>query len=141
MEVSPQYLVDSSAMNRMKHDSVQRRLGPLIAAGLVATCAALDLEALYSARNPQEYEKLRATRASIFIYLDTNEEDWSQALDVQRSLAAKSIHRGPKIPDLIIAAVAFRYQLTLLHFDSDFDRIAELTGQSMEWVVPRGSIQ
>ncbi|MYV42666.1 PIN domain-containing protein [Streptomyces sp. SID1328] len=141
MDVSPQYLVDSSAMNRMKYDSVQKRLGPLISAGLVATCAALDLEALYSARNPTEYEKLRATRAAIFTYLDTNEEDWSQALDVQRSLAAKSIHRGPQIPDLIISAVAFRYQLTLLHFDSDFDRIAELTGQSMEWVVPRGSIQ
>ncbi|MGQ3549024.1 PIN domain nuclease [Streptomyces rochei] len=139
MEVSPQYLVDNSAMNRMKYDSVQKRLGPLIAAGLVATCAALDLEALYSARNPAEYEKLRATRASILTYLDTTEEDWNQALDVQRSLAAKSIHRGPQVPDLIIAAVAFRHQLTLLHYDSDFDRIGELTGQPMEWVVPRGS--
>lgn len=128
-------------MNRMKYEPVKKRLGPIIAAGLVATCAALDVEALYSARNPAEYEKTRATRASIFTYLETNEEDWSQALDVQRSLAAKSIHRGPKVPDLIIAAVAFRHELTLLHFDSDFDRIAELTGQSMEWVVQRGTVQ
>lgn len=141
MEVSPQYLVDSSAMNRIKYEPVQKRLSPLIAAGLVATCAALDLEALYSAQNPGEYEKMRGMRASIFTYLDTGEEDWSQALDVQRSLAAKSIHRGPKIPDLVIAAVAFRYGLTLLHYDSDFDRIAELTNQSIDWVVPRGSVQ
>ncbi|MER7038683.1 PIN domain nuclease [Streptomyces microflavus] len=141
MELSPQYLVDSSAMNRMRYEPVQKRLGPIIGAGLVATCAALDLEALYSARNPAEYEKLRATRASIFTYLETSEEDWAQALDVQRSLAAKSIHRGPRIPDLVIAAVAMRYTITLIHFDSDFDRIAELTGQPMEWVVPRGTVQ
>ncbi len=141
MDVSPQYLVDSSAIHRMKYEPVKKRLAPLIAAGFVATCSALDLEALYSARNPDEYEKLRATRAAIFTYLDTEEADWRQALDVQRSLAAKSIHRGPKIPDLVIAAVAFRHNLTLLHYDSDFDRIAELTGQPMEWVVPRGSVQ
>jgi len=28
----------------------------------------------------------------------------------------------------------------VLHYDHDYDVIAEVTGQAMEWVVPRGSI-
>ena len=31
-------------------------------------------------------------------------------------------------------------RLTVLHYDADFDLIAEITGQPTEWVVPRGSI-
>ncbi|MBK3583939.1 PIN domain nuclease [Streptomyces cyaneofuscatus] len=140
MALDPQYLVDSSAMHRMKFEPVQARLGPLISAGLVATCGPLDVEYLYSARNPDEYEEMRSTRSAVLTYIDTDESDWQQALSVQRALAAKSKHRGPQIPDLIISAVAFRYGLTLLHYDSDFDRIAEETGQSAEWVVPRGTV-
>ncbi len=30
--------------------------------------------------------------------------------------------------------------LTVLHYDADYDRIAQLTGQSTQWIVPRGSI-
>ncbi len=26
------------------------------------------------------------------------------------------------------------------HYDEDFDRIATITGQAAEWIVPRGSI-
>jgi hypothetical protein len=29
----------------------------------------------------------------------------------------------------------------VLHHDTDFDRIAAVTGQPVEWVVPRGSVQ
>jgi len=28
----------------------------------------------------------------------------------------------------------------VLHYDADFDLIAEITGQPCEWVVPRGTI-
>jgi hypothetical protein len=28
----------------------------------------------------------------------------------------------------------------VLHYDQDFDKIANLTGQRCEWVVPAGSI-
>ena len=39
------------------------------------------------------------------------------------------------IDDLIIAAAAEQAGLTVLHYDDDFDLIAEVTGQPMEWVV------
>jgi predicted nucleic acid-binding protein len=139
MAVDPQYLVDNSAWNRLKYESVAARLKPLADANLVATCGALEVEALYSARSPEDYEKLRVTRLAIFTYLETEETDWQRALATQRELAAKSQHRGPKVPDLLIAAVAQRHGLTLIHYDSDFDRIVEVTSQRAEWVVPRGS--
>jgi hypothetical protein len=44
------------------------------------------------------------------------------------------------VPDLLIAAAAEADSLTVLHYDADFDRIAAVTGQRSEWVVPAGSI-
>jgi predicted nucleic acid-binding protein len=136
--VDPEYLIDNSAWNRLKYDSVAARLRPLADAGVIASCGAQDLEALYSA-NTGEYESLRNERLAIFTYLETEEADWQRALTVQRELAKKSQHRGVKIVDLLTAAIAEHHGLVLLHYDSDYDRVAEVTGQRAEWVVPRGS--
>jgi hypothetical protein len=48
--------------------------------------------------------------------------------------------RAVGFPDLLIAAVAEREQLTLLHYDSDYDLVHEITQQPMQWVVPRGTV-
>jgi len=58
---------------------------------------------------------------------------------VQAALARKGGHRSLSIPDLLIAAAAEAAGLTVLHYDSDFDLVAEVTGQPTEWVVPKGS--
>ena len=55
--MKPRYLVDKSALARMSEPSVRRRLEPIIEAGEAATCAIIDLEVLYSARNEAEYRK------------------------------------------------------------------------------------
>jgi predicted nucleic acid-binding protein len=44
------------------------------------------------------------------------------------------------IPDLVIAAAAELAGQTVLHYDSDFELIADVTGQPHQWVLPRGSI-
>ncbi|HBL30744.1 MAG TPA: hypothetical protein DD490_28245 [Acidobacteria bacterium] len=62
-----------------------------------------------------------------------------RALDVQGLLARIGHHRVA-IPDLTIAAVAESAQLTILHYDRDYDVIAQVTGQAVEWVVARGSV-
>jgi predicted nucleic acid-binding protein len=62
-----------------------------------------------------------------------------RASDVQGELAARGLHRAVKIGDLIIAAAAERSRLVVLHYDHDFDRIAGVTGQPVEWVVPSGA--
>jgi predicted nucleic acid-binding protein len=58
---------------------------------------------------------------------------------VQRLLAAKH-QRGRKVPDLLIAAAAEASDLAVLHYDADYDRIAQVTGQRVEWVVPAGVV-
>jgi len=45
-----------------------------------------------------------------------------------------------KLPDLLIAATAEAANLTIIHYDADFDLIASVTGQSCEWIVPAGSV-
>ena len=45
-------------------------------------------------------------------------------------------HRQVKIPDLLIAAVAARHDVVLVHYDADYDVIAGITGQRMRWAAP-----
>ena len=39
----------------------------------------------------------------------------------------------------LLFATAERHSLIVLHYDADYDRISTITGQPVEWVVPRGS--
>ena len=50
-----------------------------------------------------------------------------RAVQVQRLLAARGQHRAPSVPDLVIAAIAERARLTVLHADKDFELIVEVT--------------
>lgn len=138
MALSPLYLADKSALARMREASVASRVGPLLQDRLVATCPVIDLEVLYSARSPVDYERIRAERRALPTCPITAEVT-DRALDVQRMLAAHGRHRVP-LPDLLIAAVAELNDLTVLHYDADFDRIAGVTGQPVSWVAPPGSI-
>ncbi|HEV7672694.1 MAG TPA: PIN domain nuclease [Thermoanaerobaculia bacterium] len=119
--------------------SVGVRLAPLIEAGEIATCAMVDLEVLFSSRNHEEHESTRLRRRSAFENVPLTEAIFERAIEVQGELARTGKHRVP-IPDLIIAAAAESAGLTVLHYDADFDQIAQVTGQVVEWVVPRGSV-
>lgn len=66
-------------------------------------------------------------------YLTPRIED--RALEIQILLADRGLHRGPSIPDLLIAATAELAGLTVLHFDKDFDTIASVTGLSATWLT------
>lgn len=133
------YLVDTSALARAHVPAVLDAMGPLIRAGLVAVCAVIEAEMLVSARNLVEHDETRR-RLRSFEWLPTPDEVWAQVADTQRALTERGLHRAVPIPDLVIAATAHRHAVTVLHYDADFDLIAEVTGQPVQWVVPRGSI-
>lgn len=137
--MSARYLVDKSALARMIRDPVRSRLEPIIEAGEAATCAIVDLEVLYSARGYDDLVRARRRRSLAYHRVPLTEEIFDRAMDVQAELARSGRHRRP-IPDLIIAAAAESAGLTVLHYDADFDTIAEVTRQPVEWVVPRGSV-
>lgn len=136
----PTFLADKSALTRREtRPEVREVLEPLLVAGEIATCGIIDLELLYSARDRATYRSLvEALRGMPRAPLD--EDAVNRALGVQAMLAERSQHRAVPLPDLLVAACAESAGLTVLHYDADFDRIAELTGQPTQWIVERGSV-
>ena len=105
------YLIDKSALARMPLAAVRSRLAPIIEAGEAATCAIIDLEVLFSARNYEEHERIRRRRALAYESVPITESILQRAIDVQAELARTGRHRAP-IADLIIAAAAEAANLT-----------------------------
>ena len=95
------------------------------------------LELLYSVRSPADYEK-RWDGLWDLPWLHLTEAVARRALDIQRLLAVSSGHRRP-IPDLLVVATAIEHGATVLHYDHDFDLIAEAVGLDARWIIPRGT--
>ena len=134
----PRYLVDSSVLGRAHQPIVGERLQELELHGRLWTCRMTDLEVVYAARTRDVPGVVAARRALPEAAITP--ETMDRALDVMAELAARHHHRGVKPADCVIAASAEARGLGVLHYDDDFDRIAEVTGQHTEWVAPRGSL-
>ena len=113
---------------------------PLIAAGRVALCTPVVFELGFSARNPGDYDEL-ISRTGAFEIAPTTQGDLHRALDIQAQLARRGMHRAVSLVDALVAAVAESRGLTVLHYHADFERVAAITGQTAEWVVPRGTAE
>jgi predicted nucleic acid-binding protein len=134
------HLADTSALARLRHPAVAAALGPLIEAGLVATCGVIEFELGWAAKSSAEFDELRADRDAGYEWLAIRDEDWRRALDIQAALWRSGLVRAVGFPDLLIAAAAERERVILLHYDRDYEHIAAVTGQPMQWVVPRGRV-
>jgi predicted nucleic acid-binding protein len=132
------HLVDTSVLTRLARPEVRSTLQPRAERGELARAGISDLEVGYSARSASEWDRL-AEALGVFELVETTSEHVRRAKQVQRLLVAKH-QRGRKVSDLLIAAAAELERLIVLHYDADFDRIAAVTGQRSEWVVPAGSI-
>ncbi|MGH3769131.1 MAG: PIN domain nuclease [Pseudonocardiaceae bacterium] len=132
------HLVDKSALARLVKPAVAQVVLPLLSAGRLAVCGMTELEVLYSVRCAEEHRRVRLELRGLE-RLPTPDEVWDRAVDVHAALAEHGQHRAVALPDLIIAAVAERHNIPVLHYDRDFDVIAEVTGQTVEWVVPAGT--
>jgi predicted nucleic acid-binding protein len=125
------YLADVSAFARLHLDDVVARIGPLILAGEVASSGVVDLELLATARTADAHAALRADRAAL-PHVPLTDADVERAIDVQGRLAARGVHRDISISLLLVAAIAERAALTLLHDDPRLALVAEVTGQPTE---------
>jgi predicted nucleic acid-binding protein len=134
------YLADTSVyVLRARHPQIRRRFETLLAEGRLAGCQMTSLEFLNNAPDPKSYEILRGALHGQR-WLDVTTEAMNRALATHRELARTSQHRHFRLPDLVIAATAETNGATVLHYDADYDRIAAVTGQPMEWVAPKGSL-
>jgi predicted nucleic acid-binding protein len=132
------HVVDSSVLTRMGRASIREVIEPMVERGELARAGISDLEVGYSARSADEWDQ-PAEALDVFELVETTADHVRRARQVQRLLAARH-QRGRKIPDLLIAAAAEARNLSVLHYDADFDRIAAVTGQRCQWVVPAGSV-
>jgi hypothetical protein len=132
------YLADTSVFARLVKPAVVAVFAPLAAVGQVAVCAPVIFELGYAARSPSDYREL-TDRLSSYPPVATTEADHQRALEIQAALAARSQHRALSLVDALVAAIAEARQLIVLHYDADFELVAEVTGQDHRWVVARGT--
>jgi predicted nucleic acid-binding protein len=134
------YLADTSVLVQQRQNvQVRERFERLLVQGRLAICQMSALEFLNNAPDPRGYETIWAA-LRVYRWLDVTVDAMDRALDTHRRFAEKSQHRGFSLPELIIAATAEQHGATVLHYDDDYDRIAAITGQPVEWVAPRGSL-
>jgi hypothetical protein len=133
-------LADTSVWARKAHPLIREWFTSAIEAGDIAACGMIALELLHSARNPGEFALIEDGLRGM-PWVEPDAADWLRAREVYRVLGDRPgmMQRSVKHPDLLIAAAAERAGLTLVHYDADYVAIAEITGQPIRWVAPRGS--
>lgn len=133
--------MDKSALARVDREAtVLTALIHLDESGELATSAVIELEIGYSTRSLAEFDAVSADRRALYRDLPLAREVTNRARFVQRELVRQGHHRGPGVSDLLIAATAETHGAVVVHYDADFDTIAEITGQPTQWIVPRGSV-
>ncbi|CAN5257529.1 PIN domain nuclease [soil metagenome] len=132
------WLVDKSAL-RPHVPVFADALVPRVAAGRVGVCLVTELEVGCSARSKRDFERIRHEVLTHLVPVATPTRAEERARWIQAELVARGRHRSVAIPHLLVAAVAEVEGLTVLHYDRDFDVLADVTGQPAEWVVPAGT--
>ncbi|MBW5481491.1 PIN domain nuclease [Streptomyces bambusae] len=135
------YLVDTSAAVRIMTDKLVRtRWSDHLVEGVVALCDITELEILFSARSLGDRLEKQETLAELFNWTPIHDSVFRRAQKVQRLLTDRGEHRSAGPVDLLVAATAELSGLTVLHYDSDFETVARVTGQATAWVAPPGSL-
>ncbi len=130
------FLVDSStwifALRRRSHEAIRQRIDKLLELDVVATCGPVALELLGGTANETEFVRLKKRLKGLH-WLPVEDIDWEEAARLVFSLRRV----GVTVPftDVLLAAVALRYNAILLHADHDFDLIAMNSTLKIESLV------
>ena len=127
-------LIDTSAWIEFLRDTgspICERVDDLLAAE-IATCDVVRMEVLAGARNEQHLQQLRRllARAST---MPTEPVDYDAAAALYRTCRQQG-HTVRKLIDCLIAAVAIRGNIPVLHMDVDFDILAQHTSLQVDVV-------
>ena len=131
---SAQFLIDTSALARLMRPAAETYgWDQAVAAGLIAVCPITELEFFYSARSAKDRELAIDDLREAFGAVPVHDRAYARAWEVQGQLTARGQHRSAGPVDLVVAATAELFGLTLLHHDRDFATIAGVTGQALRW--------
>jgi predicted nucleic acid-binding protein len=139
MALGEPFLVDKSAWVQQAYaEAARQRVESLRAERRLYVCSVTVAELLYSSRNAAEMQA-DADDLSLLGRLHIDRAAEEHVTEIMKLLAVRDQHRAPSIADLFVAAVARASNATVLHYDKDFELIADATGQRHEWVIPRGT--
>jgi predicted nucleic acid-binding protein len=137
-------LIDNSAWARLSSprlaaDRVEE-VAQRIEAGALAACVPFVLEAGYSARSAADHDRVIADLIQL-PWIDLTPPISRLAMRAQGEMARAGHHRVAPA-DLLIAACAHAEGVGVLHYDRDYDLIAEHGGLAFqsEWLAPAGSV-
>jgi predicted nucleic acid-binding protein len=134
---SAQFLIDTSALARFMRPAADTYgWDQAVAAGLIAVCPITELEFFYSARSAKDREQAIDDLREAFGWVPVHDRAYARAWEVQGQLTVVGQHRRAGPVDLVVAATAELFGLTLLHHDRDFATIAGVTGQYLRWYGP-----
>lgn len=111
-------------------------------AGELHVCEPFRMEALYSAQNPKDFAQMSVALDAL-PQAPATPDLFDVAIAIQKSLAqAKAVSHRVKLADLLVAAVAFKHDLGVLHYDKDYVTIAQHggTGLTQVWIAKKGSL-
>lgn len=120
-------LVDTSAWIEFLRDTgseICERVDEVLASA-IATCNPVRMEVLAGARDDAHLDSLRRLLARATV-LDTGPGDYERAASLYRQCRRQG-ETVRKLIDCLIAAVAAREDVAVLHADGDFDTIARHT--------------
>lgn len=133
------HLIDKSAWVRLGDPGVAPRWPAALVSGALAVTGVGMIEILVGSRTASEFTTDRSDLDAM-PRVALNDRVIDRALEVQGLMVRAGTHRAPSPADLILAACAELNGLIVLHYDKDFDLIADVTAQPVEWLAPPGQI-
>ena len=122
------FLADTSMIVRLrKGRDLSPRWLDAVRAGLVGVCPVVEAELMRATGSRSDRDHLRALLRSLFGWHPMPDDAWRFVARTQDALVDSGQHRGPSVVDLLVAATADAWGLTVLHVDADFETIARVT--------------
>ncbi|WP_250035997.1 PIN domain nuclease [Paractinoplanes maris] len=136
-----EYLIDTSAYVRlMRDDDLTVQWAAKSEAGQLGVCAVTELEILYTARSSEHRRVLVTDLREAYRWVVMADRVFERAKTVQHELGSQGRLRAAGPVDLLVAATAEEHGMTVLHYDSGFQCVSEITGQRVQWLAEPGSI-
>lgn len=135
------FVADNSAWARASHPAVRDDWRAALLGGQILTTPVVMLEVLFSTQDGPGFDEVESALRALES-LPLTPETGELAIRAQRDLAHVHplYHRSVKIPDVLVAAAAHAARAGVLHYDEDFDRIAEVLDVESRWLAPRGAL-
>jgi predicted nucleic acid-binding protein len=137
----PLYVIDSSVWQRLPRSSeVRERLDGYSRLGTLCLVAPVILEIGFSAPTAAQWERAMGQVAA-FQELPLSPQTRTAATRLQGLLWHADQVRSVGVFDTLTAAVALEHGAIVVHYDRDFEHLAEVCPElQQQWIVPAGSV-